>query len=209
MKFAALAFLSIGVFLLLQIILPVISFQLWFIGQQYNNQDLISPTQSSGQVLGVSVRDNNNFPAFVSNSTRSERPSYNQFLITIPRLKIDQKTVFVDSNELSWGLVQLPGSAMPGEKGNLFISGHSAFSKFIPGQNAIFAKLTDLKKDDEIVVEAAGSRFTYKVVGFKIVDPSDLSVIASPDEQGRYISLMTCVPPGLNLKRLVVLGKIV
>ncbi len=209
MKFAALVFLSIGVFLLLQIILPVISFQLWFIGQQYNNQDLISPTQSSGQVLGVSVRDNNNFPAFVSNSTRSENPGYSQFLITIPRLKIDQKIVFVDSNELSLGLVQLPGSAMPGEKGNLFISGHSAFSKFIPGQNAVFAKLTDLKKDDEIIVEAAGNRFTYKVAGFKVVDPGDLSVIESPDEQGRYISLMTCVPPGLNLKRLVVLGKIV
>lgn len=209
MRFAALAFLSIGVFLLLQIILPVISFQLWVIGQEYNNRGLVRPNQSTGQVLGVSVKDKNNFPAFISNLTREERPGYNQFLITIPGLKIDQKAVFVDSNDLSRGLVQLPGSAMPGEKGNLFISGHSAFSKFIPGQNAIFAKLTDLKKDNEILVEAAGNRFVYKVIGLKIVDPSDLSVIAPPDSQGRYISLMTCVPPGLNFKRLVVLGKII
>lgn len=209
MRFGALIFLSVGVFLILQIILPVISFQLWAIGQEYNNRDLVSPSKLTGKVLGVSVKDKNNFPAFISNLERRERPGYNQFLITIPRLKIEKKAVFVDSNDLSVGLVQLPGSAMPGEKGNLFVSGHSAFSKFIPGQNAVFAKLTDIKKDDEVLIEAAESRFVYKIMAIKIVDPSDLSVIAPPDDQGRYISLMTCVPPGLNYKRLVVLGKII
>lgn len=209
MRIASLGFLSIGIFILLQVILPIVSFQIWQLGQKINGQILISPIKSKKEVLGISVQNKSNFPAFISNLTRETKPNYNQFQLTVQRLKIDEEMVYVDSNDLSLGLVQLPGSALPGEKGNLFISGHSALNRFIPGQKAIFANLTDLKRGDEILVEASGTRFIYRVVELKVVDPSDLSVIPAPEEQGRYISLMTCVPPGLNFKRLVVLGKMV
>lgn len=208
MRVVFLGFFVVGVFVLMQVILPVISFQFWTIGQQYNNRSLVSPVKQE-QVLGVSVQSRSNFPAFFSNATRETQPNYSEFGLTISRLKIEDKPVYVDNNDLSKGLSQLPGSAMPGEKGNLFISGHSALNFFIPGQNAVFAKLTDLKKGDEIVATAANMQFVYKVIDLKVVDPSDLSVIPAPDEQGRYISLMTCVPPGLNYKRLVVLGKMI
>ena len=191
----------------MQVILPVASFKMWEIGQKVNSQILISPKKSDSGVLGVSIQSKNNFPRFVSNLTRETKPSYSQFQLSVPRLKMEEAVVYVDNNDLSKGLSQLPGSALPGEKGNVFISGHSALNNFFPGQNAPFAKLTDLKKGDEILVEAAGARFVYKVVGIKIVDPDDLSVIPAPEGQGRYISLMTCVPPGLNFKRLVVVGK--
>ena len=209
MRVVSLGFLSIGIFVLIQVILPVVSFQIWTIGQRVNNQILVSPSRSSGRVLGVSVQNKDNFPIFVSNLTRNTEPTYSEFQLSIPRLKLDKVPVYVDSNDLSKGLAQLPGSALPGEKGNMFISGHSALNNFFVGQKAIFANLTDFKKGDEILVEAANSKFVYKVVEIKVVDPSDLSVIPAPDEQGRYISLMTCVPPGLNFKRLVVLGKMV
>lgn len=208
MRVVALGFLSIGVFLLLQIILPVITFQFWQMGQKLDSRILISPSQSGRQVLGISVQNKDNFPRFISNLTRETNPPYSQFQLSVPKLKIEE-TVYVDSNDLSKGLVQLPGSALPGEKGNIFISGHSALNRFIPGQNAIFAKLTDLKKGDEILIKAGGVNFKYRVAEIKVVDPSDLSVIPAPDEMGRYISLMTCVPPGLNYKRLVVLGKMI
>ncbi len=209
MRVAALSFLSVGVFLLMQVILPLVSFQFWQIGQKLNNQILISPSKSGRQVLGISVQSKDNFPGFISSLTREMSPPYSQFQLSVSKLNIKEEAVFVDSNDLSLGLAQLPGSALPGEKGNLFISGHSALNRFIPGQRAIFAKLTDLKKGDEILVEAANSKFKYRVVEIKVVDPSDLSVIPAPDEVGRYISLMTCVPPGLNYKRLVVIGKMV
>lgn len=209
MRVVSLGFLSIGIFLLMQVVLPMISFQMWAVGQAVNNQGLISPNKSGREVLGVSVQNKDNFPSFISNLTRKERPDYNEFQLSVSKLKIEQATVYVDSNDLSKGLAQLPGSAMPGEKGNVFISGHSALNIFIPGQKAIFAKLTDLKKGDEIITETANTKFVYKVIELKVVDPSDLSVIPPPDEQGRYISLMTCVPPGLNFKRLVVIGKMV
>lgn len=209
MRVAALSFLSVGVFLLMQVILPLVSFQFWQIGQKLNNQILISPSKSGRQVLGISVQSKDNFPGFISSLTREISPPYSQFQLSVSKLNIKEEAVFVDSNDLSLGLAQLPGSALPGEKGNLFISGHSALNRFIPGQRAIFAKLMDLKKGDEILVEAANSKFKYRVVEIKVVDPSDLSVIPAPDEVGRYISLMTCVPPGLNYKRLVVIGKMV
>jgi len=94
-----------------------------------NNQILISPQKSDEQVLGISVQNKDNFPAFVSNLTRETRPNYSQFQISIPRLNIENSPVYVDSNDLSKGLAQLPGSALPGEKGNVFISGHSANPK--------------------------------------------------------------------------------
>src|SRR3990170_6443539 len=130
MKVVSLGFLSIGIFVLMQIILPLISFQIWALGQKLNSQNLISPKRSSDQVLGISVQNENNFPAFVSSQTRETKPNYNQFQLTVSRLKVENEPVYVDSNDLSKGLIQLPGSALPGEKGNVFISGHSALSKF-------------------------------------------------------------------------------
>lgn len=208
-KVISIGFLSIGIFILMQVISPIISFQIWTIGQKYNNQILISPKRGNEQVLGISVQNKDNFPAFVSNLTRRIKPNYSQFQLSVPRLKIENDTVYVDSNDLSKGLIQLPGSALPGEKGNVFISGHSAINRFFKGQNAPFAKLFDLKKGDEIFLRAGATQFAYRVVAVSVVDPNDLSVIPAPDEQGRYISLMTCMPPGLNFKRLVVLGKMI
>lgn len=210
-KLIPLSFLSIGIILLMQVILPVVSFHIWMVGQEFNNDILlISPNSSkSKQVLGVSIENKNNFPAFVSELGRATGPNYEQFRLSIPRLKINDANVLVDSNELTRGLIHLPGSALPGEKGNVFISGHSALSPLFIFKQALFANLKDLKKDDEIILEASGAKFKYKVSELKVVDPKDLSVINPPDTSGRYISLMTCVPPGLNYKRLVVLGKMI
>ena len=208
-KLVSVGFLSIGIFILMQIILPIISFQIWAIGQKYSNQILISPIKSNEQVLGISVQNKDNFPAFVSSLKRVTQPNYDKFIISIPKLKLEKLDVLVDTNDLSKSLAHLSGSSLPGEKGNVFISGHSVLSSLFALKNAPFSKLADLKKGDQIIIETPGSKFVYEVSDLKIVDPSDLSVIGVPENQGRYVSLMTCVPPGLNFKRLVVLGKMI
>ncbi len=124
-------------------------------------------------------------------------------------MNINDATVKVDSNDLSESLAHLPGSALPGEKGNVFISGHSALSRLFSLKTVLLANLSDLKKGDKIMINAAGAKFIYQVIELKVVDPTDLSVINPPDTKGRFITLMTCVPPGLNFKRLVVLGKMI
>lgn len=208
-KIFSLGFLFLGIFILMQVLLPIISFQVWELGQELgSNTKLVSPKKSDSQaVLGVSIENKDNFSVFVSNNKRGTVVPYSKFSISIPRLKIDNLSVDLDSNDLSNGLAHLPGSSLPGEKGNVFISGHSALSPIFSLKTVAFAKLQDLKKGDQIILQAEGTNFTYQMEEIKVVDPKDLSVINPPDKMGRYISLMTCVPPGLNFKRLVVLGK--
>lgn len=208
-KLLSLAFLSIGTIIIMQVVLPVVSFQIWAIGQSYQSQVLVSPKRINERVLGISVRNKDNFPAFISSNLRETQPNYIKFSLSIPKLKVGKTDVLVDTNDLSKALAHLPGSALPGEKGNVFISGHSALSPFFAFKSVPFSKLSDLKKGDQVVIETPGSKFVYEVTDFKIVDPADLSVLQAPEEQGRYISLMTCVPPGLNFKRLIVLGKMI
>lgn len=207
-KIIPLILLSVGIFLLMQIITPIISFQLLWMGQEYNNVALVSPTNNQ-EVLGVSIQNENNFPAFISYVRRQTLAPFEKFSITIPKLRITNEIVEVDSNDLSAGLVHLPGSALPGEKGNVFVSGHSALSQLFSLKTVVFASLPDLKKGDEIIIEAVGTKFKYQVMETKLIDPKDLSIINPPDNQGRYLTLMTCFPPGLNFKRLIVLGKMI
>lgn len=207
-KVISLGFLSVGIFVLMQVMLPLISFQIWEIGQMYENKVLNSPKTTGSQVLGISIQTKDNFPAFISTQKRNSASPYSEFLLTIPKINLKETSVFVDSNDLSKGLIHLPGTTLPGERGNVFISGHSALSSFW-SKGAYFAKLPNVKKGDLIEVLANSAKFTYQIVDIKTVNPTDLSVITPPDDKGRYISLMTCVPPGLNFKRLVVLGKMI
>lgn len=209
-KLLSASFLLAGVFLLWMIVSPIISFKVLEISQKYADAVLISPqVRENVGVLGVSIKGNDDFTYFVSSTTRTVKPSYESFTISIPKIKVDHAKVLVDSNDFSRTLGHLPGSGLPGEKGNVFVSGHSALNPILSIQNAVFANLMDVKKGDVITVEAGGTKFNYKVVDLKIVNPTDVSVINPPDDQGRYISLMTCVPPGLNYKRWIVIGKII
>ncbi len=201
-KFIPLLLLGFGVFTLSQAIFPLAAFKVWEVQNINSETPLINPLKDDAQVLGVSISSNNNFPTFISNQVREMPALFNQFYLSVSKIGVENDQVLVDSNDLDLGFVQLPGTALPGEKGNVFISGHSG----TPG--AKFSKLTQLKKGDKIALRFGQQSFSYSVVGIKIVDPKDTSVINPPDLSGRYVTLMTCVPPGINTKRLVVLGKL-
>ena len=209
-KLLPLILLGVGVFILVQVVLPPLAFQVWQATALKGEALLVDPSKldNSSQVLGVSVSQVGNFPALVG-STTTDAP-YNQFTLSAPSIKLKDTKVLVNSNDFEQSLAHLPGSALPGERGNVFITGHSFLTQFFSPTNfqAIFANLPNLKKGDEISLSAPSGSFTYTVVGLKVVDPSDTSVVNPPDEQGRYLSLMTCVPPGFNTKRLIVLAKL-
>lgn len=207
MKLMAVFFLLCGALLLIEVGLPILNLHILESVLQ-KSSILISPQSDQTQVLGVSIQTFDNFPAFISSFHRETKPPFNQFSLSVPSLKIDDR-VEVDSNDLTLGLVHLPGSALPGEKGNMFISGHSALPLFSDSLSAKFANLPKIKKGDQILITALGAKYIYKVVDMKIVHPKETSVILPPDEKGRYVTLMTCVPPGLNTKRLVILGKLI
>lgn len=205
-KISSLFFLGLGIFILTQVILPILDFKKWELAYLKDNLSLTAP------IKGVSISIyQGNFPSIVSNIKRQKKPNFNNFTLSIPRLVINNANVEVESNDIDKYLAHLPGTALPGERGNVFISGHSSGLINIKGDNfyrTIFASLSKLKPGDEIKVIAGGQQFSYKVSAFKIVNPKDLSVVEPPDYEGRYITLMTCVPPGFNTKRLIVIGKL-
>lgn len=206
-----LLFLGVGIFLLVQVVMPLASFKLWeaFVYSEQNTA-LVSPSIDTKSVLGVSIQNKDNFSAIISNNKRTTPVPYETFTISIPSIKLESADVLVDDNTFDTHLSHLPGSALPGERGNVFISGHSSLPQFFKSDNykAIFSKLPDVKKGDVIIADTGGQKFEYIVDGLKIVDPKETWVINSPDQTGRYLSLMTCVPPGLQIKRLVVLAKL-
>lgn len=106
------------------------------------------------------------------------------------------------------GVIHYPGTKLPGEDGNIVISGHSSYYAWDPGRfKDVFALLHDVRVGDRIVVYFNQKKFIYEVSTIKVVLPKDVDVLGpSKSEQ---LTLITCTPIGTNLKRLIVTAKLV
>ena len=163
---------------------------------------------SQGSVAGTNiqvVQEQDGFSYFVTDyKPEGKRPE--EFLISIPKLEIEKARVKVDAVKFDKSLALFPGSAIPGDVGNSFITGHSVLPQFSDPENyrAIFTKLPELKIGDEVLVDLEDRTLRFVVQYAKVVEPDDLSVLGPITQNGRNLTLMTCVPPGTNTKRLVV-----
>lgn len=114
-----------------------------------------------------------------------------------------EKDILLD---LRSGVVHFPGTAIPGHKGNVFITGHSSYYPWDSGKyKEVFALLPRMEIGDEFIVFYNQKKFIYKIFEKKVVKPTQMEILKQSDDF--RISLMTCVPVGTNLKRLVVVGK--
>jgi len=142
--------------------------------------------------------------------SRESTDIMDEFYLSVPRLGIEEAKVQVASTDFLSSLAHHPESVLPGEQGNVFITGHSMLPQFFNPKNylGIFSTLHTLERGDEIVVSAPEEkRFRYIVIGMTVIDAKDTWIIRSPDKEGHYVSLLTCTPPGFTTQRLVVLGK--
>ena len=108
---------------------------------------------------------------------------------------------------LKKGVAHAAGSAYPGENGHIFLFAHSTdYFWNVGNYNAVFYLLYKVKQNDEVNLFYKDRRYTYKVTGSKIVDPSEVEYLTrkSPDE---LVTLQTCWPPGTTLKRLLIFAK--
>jgi len=104
--------------------------------------------------------------------------------ISIPRLNISAIVEEgVDESTLSRAVGHIPGTAYPGENGNIGIAGH---------RDTFFRKLKDLEPNDEIDFTTHSGRYHYTVESLTVVDPSDVSVLAS--KGGKILTIVTCFP---------------
>lgn len=107
------------------------------------------------------------------------------------------------SNALQSGAIQVDGTALPGQSGNMYITGHSSNYVWAKGSyNNVFAIIDQLAAGDMIYIRYLGVTYTYKVTEQKVVVPTDLSILKSNGDS--TLSLVTCWPVGTALRRLVV-----
>lgn len=156
------------------------------------------------------VENPDGFSYFVTTyKPQGERPR--EFYLSIPRLKIKRALARVDNLNFYDNLSHFPGSAIPGDVGNSFITGHSVLPQFNDPKNyrAIFTKLSDLEVGDDVYVDLNGQTLRFVVQYAKVVDPKDVSVLLPISAAGRNLTLMTCVPPGTSTKRLIVVTSLI
>ncbi|MBT5516510.1 sortase, partial [Candidatus Peregrinibacteria bacterium] len=100
------------------------------------------------------------------------------------------------------GLVHYPGTALPGDKGNVFITGHSSNVFWEKSDyNTVFALLPKIEEGDDIFVSYDQNDFHYRVISKKEVTPKEVGILEQGD--GKIMTLMTCTPVGTVLRRLV------
>lgn len=130
--------------------------------------------------------------------------------LSLPSLKIANAVVEIGGNDLSRNLIHFKGTALPGREGNAVIFGHSSLPQFFSPGNylSIFAKLPTLKKGDLAIVDYDGIVYTFRVEEMFEVKPTDIQVLEQRFDNS-YLTLVTCVPPGTYLKRLVVKARLV
>lgn len=216
-RYFALASLALGLLSIGFAVWPLVSWQ-YKIATKYSTQVKEAPIPT-GQVLSeqlimdnyVQVQEASDGFSYFTTDFRPIGPRPKTFQLSIPKLKIVKAKVKIDSLDFLKNLSHFPGSAIPGEIGNSFITGHSVLPQFNDPKDyrAIFTKLEELEIGDEIFAYAGGKTYKYIVQYSKVVDPKDVSVLVPISKTGRNLTLMTCVPPGTSAKRLVVITTLI
>lgn len=107
---------------------------------------------------------------------------------------------------LEKGVVHYPGTAVPGQIGNVFITGHSSYYVWSPGKyKDTFALLHNVEVGDSIIVYYNENKYTYLIEDVKIVHPDQVDVLKQSDD--KRLTLMTCTPIGTALNRLIITAK--
>jgi LPXTG-site transpeptidase (sortase) family protein len=150
---------------------------------------------------------------FPPNYTISQKEKI-EFSIEIPSIDVFSPVIAnVDPfnpndylEKLKHGVAQAKGTALPGQKGTMYLFAHSSDVPWrITRYNTAFFKLPFVKKGDKIIIRKDGKEYDYKIFGEKTVWPNEVSYLTKP--QGNILILQTCVPVGTALQRLLVFAK--
>jgi sortase A len=134
-------------------------------------------------------------------------------VLRIPRLGDwnDRPPVVVEgvgTADLKKGPGHIPGTALPGEVGNVVLSGHRTT------YGAPFERFDELQPGDAVVVETRDTWFTYTVTGTRIVRPSAVEVtFPVPGDRGatpteRLLTMTTCHPRFSARERMIVAAEL-
>jgi sortase A len=77
----------------------------------------------------------------------------------------------------------VPGTALPGEQGNVAITGH---------RDTFFRPLRNIRKDDEVTLTTLNGAYRYRVDSMMMVEAKDTEVLNESREA--ILTLVTCYP---------------
>jgi len=103
--------------------------------------------------------------------------------------------------QLKQGVAHHIGSADPGRLGNMVLSGHND----IFGE--VFRDLDRLAPGDEVRVSTSRQVYTYRVVGWRLVTPTEVEVMAASPRA--TLTLISCYPYMIDSQRIVVTAELV
>jgi LPXTG-site transpeptidase (sortase) family protein len=187
------------------------------------NRFTVSHMQQEGQVAGSGVYGSATAPPTAQNVSRND-PNFVDVDTNIPaRLEIKSLNVNVPiiwtadtnnfDNDLRMGVVHYPGTALPGQIGTTYISGHSSNFVWAKGDyNHVFSKLGNLKENGSFkitVVQKNGkdARLHYIVTKKQEYQPTDQAQFLNSGKS--TVALSTCWPVGSTARRMVVFGELV
>ena len=90
-----------------------------------------------------------------------------------------------DVGTLAVAVGHVPGTARPGELGNMALAGH---------RDSFFRALRHIRVDDAIRIRTAGRQYDYRVASTEVVGPGETRVLGPTAET--ILTLVTCYPFG-------------
>ena len=90
----------------------------------------------------------------------------------------------VDDDTLGIAIGHFPSSPLPGQPGNVAVSAH---------RDTFFRNLKDVRRNDEITMTTGSGSYLYRVMSYKVVAPTDVSVL-DPTPGENALTLVTCYP---------------
>lgn len=104
--------------------------------------------------------------------------------IEIPRIGLSAMVVEGDGkSELRRAAGHIPGTALPGEPGNVAIAAH---------RDTFFRRLRRLKQGDTLILSSLEGAWRYRVVSMRVVKPDNLTVLFPTGRD--TLTLITCFP---------------
>jgi LPXTG-site transpeptidase (sortase) family protein len=116
--------------------------------------------------------------------------------VIIPRIGVSVPIGDEEGLALRRGAWHQPGSARPGESGNVVLAGHR--------NRRVFTLLNKLEPGDVIIVRWGGKDREYRVASSRVVKPTSTAAIARAGKD--RLTLYTCIPRYLGNKRTVVVA---
>ncbi len=178
---------------------------------------LKAPVEQKGSVNALFPGDKTYFQLDETPVVAPVMPPDNR--IVIDKIEVNAPVVEIADTEdksvlsaIEHGVGHYPGTAAPGKPGNVFLTAHSSYWWWAGGDyKFVFEHLEDLVIGDVITVYYGQKKYDYRVREMNVIKPKGPDVGQIFDQEPYYndpiLTLMTCVPVGTSLNRLIVVAE--